>query len=130
MPRLFVAVDLPYDMWEALAAVQPPASAGVRRVALDQMHVSLHFSGVVDTGRIANALSIRSQPAFALSIQGVGQFRSADGAVTLWAGFAESDGLRRLHASVGAALLVEGFRPESRPYAPHVTVARCDPTLA
>jgi 2'-5' RNA ligase len=36
----------------------------------------------------------------------------------------------RLHAALAEALAPEGFRPEERPYSPHVTLARCDASVA
>jgi 2'-5' RNA ligase len=129
MARLFVAVDLPQDTRQALAAVQPAAVPGVRLVASDQMHVTLHYIGDGDIERIAKALATLSEPAFALSMEGVGQFCSADGSVTLWAAIQESNDLRRLHQNVATVLSIEGFRQEARPYTPHVTVARCEPKV-
>jgi 2'-5' RNA ligase len=66
-------------------------------------------------------------PTFTLAFAGVGQFPSADGAAILWAGVRPSPELLRLHAAIAATLASDGFRPESRPYTPHVTLARCEP---
>jgi 2'-5' RNA ligase len=125
MARLFVAVDLPSVAKTALVAIQPANASGVRLVALSQVHITLHFIGAAEVDRMANALAGLASPAFTLSIEGVGQFRSASGNVTLWAGISDSPGLLRLHADVGAALEVAGFQPETRPYTPHITLARC-----
>ena len=130
MARLFVAVDLPHVAISALAAVQPANAPGMRLVAPEQMHITLHFIGVAETDRMANALIGLASPAFALSISGVGRFRSAGGNVTLWAGISDCAELQRLHADVAAALAVVGFQPEARPYTPHITLARCKPDAA
>lgn len=127
MARLFVAVDLPGAVKQALVAIQPPASPGVRPTKPEQMHVTLHFIGSGETDRMANALRAVAEPAFSLAMQGVGKFRSSDGGVTLWAGIAECPGLQQLHASVATALSPVGFRPETRPFSPHLTLARCKP---
>src|SRR5438067_431463 len=127
MPKLFVAIDLPAVATEALAAIQPTPTAGVRLVARDQMHLTLHYLGEADRDRMANALQKLTVPIFALTLEGVGQFASTGGAVTLWAGVRESPELLRLHAAVATALGSEGFRPEARRYTPHVTLARCAP---
>jgi 2'-5' RNA ligase len=94
------------------------------------MHLTLHFLGEADAGRTVAALRAVSLPAFSLDLAGVGQFPSAGGAVTLWAGVRESPELLGLHAAVAAALAGEGFRPEVRRYAPHVTLARCEAGVA
>jgi 2'-5' RNA ligase len=130
MTSLFVAVDLPAAMTNALVALQPPESRWVRLTRPDQMHLTLQYIGAGETGRFASALAGLQAPAFSLAVEGVGQFRSADGAVTLWAGVRESADLLQLHALVGTVLSREGFRPEARPYVPHITLARCDAALA
>jgi 2'-5' RNA ligase len=127
MPKLFVALDLPAAATAALVRMQPLPMAGIRLVAPEQMHVTLHYVGEGDTDRLALALQRVALPAFALTLGGAGQFPSAGGAVTLWAGVRASPELLALHAAVAAALAGEGFRPEARPYTPHVTLARCEP---
>jgi 2'-5' RNA ligase len=127
MPKLFVAIDLPAAATGALAAIQPTPTAGVRLVARDQMHLTLHYLGEADRDRTAGALHQVAVPAFALTLDGVGQFASTGGAVMLWAGVRESPELLRLHAAIAAALGSEGFRPEARRYTPHVSLARCAP---
>jgi RNA 2',3'-cyclic 3'-phosphodiesterase len=130
MASLFVAVDLPAALTGALVALQPPESRWVRLTRSDQMHLTLHYIGAGETERFAAALAEVRAPAFSLAVEGVGQFPSADGAVTLWAGLRQSADLLQLHALVGTALFREGLRPESRLYIPHITLARCDALLA
>jgi 2'-5' RNA ligase len=127
MPKLFVAVGLPAPVATELTRIQPPPTIGVRRTELNQLHLTLHFLGEANVGRIAAALEAVSVLGFALAFTGVGQFCSADGAVTLSAGVQESAGLLRLHTAIATALAGEGFRPEVRQYNPHVTLARCQP---
>ncbi|MBI3857192.1 MAG: RNA 2',3'-cyclic phosphodiesterase [Planctomycetes bacterium] len=126
MPKLFVAIDLPAEATAHLLRLQPPATPGMRLSEPSQMHVTLHFLGESDVRRISVALATVDAPAFKQSFAGVGQFPSAGGSTTLWAGVHASFGLLKLHAAVAAALAGEGFRPESRPYTPHLTLARCD----
>jgi 2'-5' RNA ligase len=127
MARLFVALDLPSAVTQALIAIQPPASPGVRPTKPEQMHATLHFIGDAEVNRVANSLSGVAEPAFSLALQGVGQFRSRDGGATLWVGIADCPGLHKLHKSIANALLSVGFQPETRPFVPHVTLARCKP---
>ena len=126
MPKLFVAIDLPADATAHLVRLQPPATPGMRLAEPHQMHLTLHFLGETDVERISVALATVNAPAFKQSFAGVGQFPSAGGSTTLWAGVEVSFGLLKLRAAVAAALVGEGFRPEPRPYTPHVTLARCD----
>jgi RNA 2',3'-cyclic 3'-phosphodiesterase len=94
------------------------------------MHLTLHFLGDGDVGRLAPPLQQLQVSEFRLTVQGVGQFPSAGGAVTLWAGVRQSAELAALHAAVAAALRDQGFRPGTRRYTPHVTLARCEPRVA
>src|SRR5690242_18934864 len=101
MGSSFVAVDLPAALTGALVALQPPESRWVRLTRSDQMHLTLHYIGAGETERFATALAEVRAPAFSLAVEGVGQFPSADGAVTLWAGLRQSADLLQLHALVG-----------------------------
>jgi 2'-5' RNA ligase len=127
MPRMFVAIDLPPAATAELVALQPPPTPGIRLADHRQMHLTLHYIGEADAERMADALGGVAVPSFPLVLQGVGQFPSAGGSITLWAGVRESPELLGLHAAVAAALAGEGFRPEARRYTPHVTLARCEP---
>jgi 2'-5' RNA ligase len=126
MPKLFVAIDLPVEATAQLVRLQPPATPGMRVAEPGQMHLTLHFLGEADVERISAALATVDAPAFKQSFAGVGQFPSAGGTTTLWAGVEATFGLLKLRAEVAAALADVGFRPESRPYTPHLTLARCD----
>jgi 2'-5' RNA ligase len=130
MPKLFVAVDLPAGVTAELALLQPSRAPGVRLVRPGQMHLTLHFLGRAPIERTAAALEAVEVAAFCLAFEGVGLFPSAGEAVTLWAGVTPSPALVGLHEAVAAALAGEGFRPEARPYTPHVTLARCGPRAA
>lgn len=125
MPRLFVAIDLPTIATSELARIQPPPTAGVRLVAPGQMHLTLHFIGKSDFEQIAKALHTVVASVFPLSIEKVGQFASARREVTLWAGIRANSELLMLHNAVAESLAVVGFRPEIRPFSPHITLARC-----
>lgn len=94
------------------------------------MHVTLHFLGEAEIELVAAALAEVAIPAFRLDLQGVGQFPSAGGATTLWAGVCGSPEMLLLPAATAAKLMTVGFRLETRPYTPHVTLARCEPSVA
>src|SRR5688572_15732763 len=126
MPKLFVALDLPADARAALVRLQPPSMSGIRLPDPGQMHLTLHYLGEADLDRISASLQTVDVPAFALTLEGVGQFPSAGGTLTLWAGVRVTPGLSNLHAAIATALAGEKFRREDRPYTPHVTLARCE----
>ena len=123
--RLFVAVDFPYDVVTELARIRPRPISGIRPVDREQLHLTLHFVGDADLRRITESLERVALPQFSLTMSGVGEFRGRDGNVILWAGILFSSELMLLHAAIGEALNTVGFTPESRPYSPHITLARC-----
>jgi 2'-5' RNA ligase len=124
MPKLFTAVDLPQNALDALRRLQPASRPGLRVVRPDQMHLTLHFIGEADIDRVAARLRHVAASSFNIPLKGVGQFPSAEGSVTLWAGAPPVPGLLHLHETIGAALAQGGFRTEARPYRPHITLAR------
>ncbi len=129
MPRLFVALELPDAVTAELSRLALPAMEGVRRTEPEQMHLTLHYLGEFDTERTIAALNSVAAPPFGLTIQGVGSFHSKDQSTTLWAGVQESESLKELHRAVSLALVEVGFQAEARRYAPHVTLARCEPSV-
>jgi 2'-5' RNA ligase len=67
-------------------------------------------------------------PTFAARLRGVGSFPSAKRGRAIWAGFEDADRIAELAAAIEVALADE-FPTETRPFHPHLTVARSDPPL-
>jgi 2'-5' RNA ligase len=118
--RLFVALDLPADVREAL----PRPAAPWRPVPVQNLHVTLAFLGDVDPQDAAAAVPtsfaagpLRTAAAILLPprrprVLAV-ELEDLTGACT------------RLQAAVAAALVEAGvYEPESRPWLPHVTIGR------
>lgn len=122
--RLFVGIDLPDAVANALASACPRSASGINCVHPDDLHLTLHFVGAADADQVETALEDVRAPGFALEVAGLGQFRMRGGRRILWAGVVPEPQLVGLHRRVGIALASTGFRPETRPYLPHVTLAR------
>jgi RNA 2',3'-cyclic 3'-phosphodiesterase len=124
--RLFVSLELPEDVKEALGALCNDVP-GARWVEPDQIHLTLRFIGEVDGlgfQDVADALaSVRAAP-FVLSIRGVGHFPPRGEPRVLWAGVEKSEPLVLLHDRIESALVRAGLEPERRKFAPHVSLAR------
>jgi RNA 2',3'-cyclic 3'-phosphodiesterase len=129
MLRLFVAVDLPIQVQQMVAAL----CAGVRSarwVKPHQLHVTLRFMGQTpdqDLPAIRERLARVAAPSFALRLQGVGTFPPvARKARVLWLGLEPTQMLVALARDINACLGDLGLRPdeESRAFAPHLTLAR------
>jgi len=131
--RLFVAVDVPTEQLERLAAAVAPRRSlleGPRWTKPENQHVTLKFIGWVDAPRletISAALEAvgRSHGAAPLSLAGLGAFPSERKARVLWVGLDDPAGLLSgLAAATDGALAPLGFEPESRAFSPHLTLAR------
>jgi len=132
MIRLFAAVSIPGEIVPLLAEHQ----AGLRDArwrSAESLHLTLRFFGEVDERRaedIAAALDCAGVGTFELSLTGVGAFGEGDRVRAVWAGVEESPSLRRLAARCESAARQAGCAPETRNFAPHVTLAylrRADP---
>lgn len=129
--RLFAGLALPATQQDELAeALAAGDLGGLRTVPPEQRHVTLAFYGDVPpdvvpelTQRLERAAG--RTPPMRLRPSHLGAFPKPASARVLWAGL---DGdvatLRRLAERCGAAGSRSGLAMESRPYRPHVTVAR------
>ena len=122
MLRLFVGIALPPETKLRLSLIAAGVP-GARWVDPGNYHVTLRFIGDVDEGMAADidaALAQIRAARFDLVLSGVGQF----GDRMLWAGVEKSPALLHLRDKVESALVRLGLAPETRRYAPHVTLAR------
>jgi 2'-5' RNA ligase len=130
--RLFVAVHLPEDMRQRLAATQErlrAVRADVSWVRPGNIHLTLKFLGEVAPERLAEIQAALRAPAGAsapldAAVAGVGTFGGRVPRV-IWAGVtAGAEALATLAGRVDAAMADVGFAREARPFAPHLTLGR------
>jgi 2'-5' RNA ligase len=133
MLRLFVAIHVPPEVQDALAAEQRRlATAGIamRWIRPEGIHLTLAFLGNVDEVRISaiedSMLNAAATGApFQIEVRGLGAFPPRGAPRVLWAGVAgDLDDLRRLQHHVDGRLRAAGFALEDRPFSPHLTLAR------
>src|SRR3954453_22066619 len=130
--RLFVALDLPDELREGIAAWGKEALAdpALRPVAPESLHVTLAFLGhrpEVEVEAIAEAVRESAAPAPWVELRDPEQ-RPPRGRARLFALPAISPGAEALQAGLAQRLVEAGFyEPEKRPFWPHVTVARGRP---
>jgi RNA 2',3'-cyclic 3'-phosphodiesterase len=128
LPRLFVAIPLPDEAKDRLVAVQPSVAPGMRLLGREELHLTLHFLGEVapqEFDTVRSALATVTMNAFTIAVDGIGNFQHEGRPQVLWAGVAANAELLELHRSVGAAMAAAiDFRPEDRPYSPHITLVR------
>lgn len=125
MPRLFAAISPPDDVRDALALCRGGLE-GARWVDPADYHVTLRFIGDVDArvgDRVAGELDAINAPAFELELDGFGSFgNKAPHAVHLKV--KPSAELVALNGACEAACRRVGLAPETRNFAPHITIAR------
>ncbi|PLX51104.1 MAG: RNA 2',3'-cyclic phosphodiesterase [Desulfobulbaceae bacterium] len=132
MPRLFIAIDLPADIKEA---IKPLCCGlpGARWVPDDQLHLTLRFIGDLDHELFAELYAgleeVKAKP-FPLHIKGLGTFPPRGKPRVLWLGLKKSDALIDLRKKVDSVLRRLEIPLEKKKFAPHITIARLGKTPA
>jgi 2'-5' RNA ligase len=128
MLRLFVALDLPPALRDALAS-RANGLPHARWVPPENYHLTLRFIGEVEPWRAEEVdeclAALRGRP-FDLALSGAGLFEKAGRIHSVWIGAERNDALAALQAKIETALQRIGLEPERRRFAPHVTLARTD----
>ncbi|WP_043934063.1 RNA 2',3'-cyclic phosphodiesterase [Bacillus sp. EB01] len=132
MSHYFFAAKIPSDtkvkMKEEMEKLK--ASYPFRRwVHHEDLHITLAFLGHAPEDKLeeAKALvkeSIQDFEAFNMSVAGLGTFGRKDQPRIFWAGVSKSDELSILRDRVFQACEKAGFPLETRPFSPHITLAR------
>ncbi len=131
--RLFVALDLPPAMRDALmAAVRAVGSAlpGVRWGRSETLHLTLKFLGDTPAERVPDVTEalravLGDIPAGRFAVAGFGTFPNPRRPSVVWAGIRSgTEWLTKVAGRVDAALTPLGFAPEQRAFQPHITLGR------
>ncbi|HSR67863.1 MAG TPA: RNA 2',3'-cyclic phosphodiesterase [Acidobacteriota bacterium] len=132
MIRSFIALDLPSAVRRELRRTAEPfkrLGLDARFSAASSIHLTLKFLGDVEAERIdllaaqiKGAASVH--PPFSLRLGTLGVFPDRRRPRVLWRGLRGIAPLLELQRGISAILAQEGFEPEKRPYAPHLTLAR------
>ena len=132
--RSFIAIELPDELKTELSQLQAKLKLGrqpwVKWVDPYGVHLTLKFLGniAIDrTGEITKAIEAAAQgmPPFRLEIKGIGVFPNLRRVQVAWVGISgEVDKLGQLQQRIESNLAHLGFTPESRPFTPHLTLAR------
>jgi 2'-5' RNA ligase len=126
--RLFVALDLPWDLKRQLARLCHGLS-GARFVPEENFHLTLRFIGdaePMEAEEIDHALAAIRAPAFDLDFAGLGTFSRNGRPAALWVGVDRNAALDHVQGKIETALRRAGCEPERRKFTPHVTLARLD----
>ena len=132
--RSFIAIELPDELKLKLTQLETQLKSGnqswVKWVDPHSVHLTLKFLGIIATdriGEITKAMEEAAQeiPPFHLKSKGLGVFPNLRRVQVAWAGVGgEVDKLGQLQQRIESNLAPLGFTPESRPFTPHLTLAR------
>jgi 2'-5' RNA ligase len=133
--RLFVALELPGEVREALAdltARLKPLCRAAKWANPEGMHMTLKFIGHAiadaDAEKFAAArmalATVESDAPVDIRYRGIGFFPDARGPNVFWCGVLASPNLAPLVADIEKALVPLGIPAESRAFVPHLTLAR------
>jgi 2'-5' RNA ligase len=131
MLRTFVALELPPEVKEAVAAAQDKQLHDVRWVDPEGAHVTLKFLGPTSeqaVPRIGEALArvARGFGPLRLTTAGIGRFPRA-----LWLGLeGEVERLEALRDAVEREVSPLGWPTDDRPFRAHLTLGRLRPGVA
>ncbi|MBD3676717.1 MAG: RNA 2',3'-cyclic phosphodiesterase [Planctomycetaceae bacterium] len=128
MSRYFLAIVPPESTRTSLAELRPPGGKGIKRVSPEHIHLTLHYLGELSDEQFDSVISVVKSTqfqSFPLSLRGLGTFPHGKPPRVLWTGIDESRQLSDLHSNLGHRLTEAiGFKPESRRFHPHITLAR------
>lgn len=120
--RLFIGIPIPSEIAASLSDAAGSLSSSLRVSRPENLHVTLVFLGSVDEQRIEeieHALNTIQREQFDLALGPPGGFPGV-----LFAEVNKTHALLDLQRDVLHCMEALGFRLETRPYQPHVTLAR------
>ena len=130
--RSFISIDL--EDQQILSRIAPILSSlqslggDLKPVERENIHLTLKFLGNVSTPRLSEVKSSLQHviySAFTAEIRGVGAFPNLNHMNVIWVGVNEGwSQVERIYEQVEKQLSSLGFRRESRPFSPHITIAR------
>ena len=132
--RVFCGIDLPPDLKQKLAdhATRLRQAVDVKAgwIRPDNIHLTIKFLGDIPVTKIER-LSQAAERAteclstFRVTAEHCGVFPSHGPPRVLWIGITDPEGkLAQLHAQLEEECALAGFPKESRPFHPHLTLAR------
>jgi len=125
--RAFIAIDVPKDIAESIAKVQPELPQDViKPVDQSDMHLTLRFLGnEVKDEQVPNLKeiisSIKFEP-FTIKCKGVGVFPNPHYIRVVWAGIDSGGKLEEINKELNEKIQEFGF--DNEPFTSHLTIAR------
>jgi 2'-5' RNA ligase len=132
--RSFIAIEIPDELKTVFTRLQDRLKLGkhtsVKWVNPRSMHLTLKFLGNIDKDRINSIVSVMEAVVqgiapFRIEVNELGGFPNLRRVQVVWVGIGgEMDKISRLQQQIESGLFHLGFAVESRPFTPHLTLAR------
>ena len=132
--RSFIAIELPNELKVGLsqleAQLKSGKQSGVKWVNPYSIHLTLKFLGSIAVDKISQITksmneAVQGISPFHLEVKELGAFPNLRRVQVVWVGISgEVDKLAQLQQRIESNLARLGFAPESRPFTPHLTLAR------
>ncbi len=132
--RSFIAIELPDELKLGLTQLEDQLKMSkqpwVKWVDPYNIHLTLKFLGSIAVDRISEIIGVMEEaiqgiPPFRLEVKDLGVFPNLRRVQVAWVGIkGEIDRLSQLQQHLESNLARLGFTPESRPFTPHLTLAR------
>ena len=132
--RSFIAIELPDELKLGLAQLEAQLKMSkqpwVKWVDPYSIHLTLKFLGSITVDRISEITGAMEEATqeispFHLEVKDLGTFPNWRRVQVAWVGISgEVDKLSQLQQCLESNLARLGFAPESRPFTPHLTLAR------
>lgn len=127
--RLFVAINfnesIKNKIQKVIRELKKTSTQG-KFISNEHMHLTLEFLGEIPADKVAiikDAMDQVSSELFTMELAGVGFFKRSEGDI-YWLGIEENEMLLKTQAKLHEQLIKKGFKLESRPYMPHLTIGR------
>lgn len=135
--RAFIAIELDNQIKQklnqAILDLSSKISYRLRWVKPDLIHLTLNFLGNIPLSKIGAVSDLMYKTVFDLQVfnvefKGMGCFPSLNRPRVIWIGMEQSSELYTMQKSLTDALRQNGFEIETRPFSPHLTLARVPET--
>jgi len=117
-------LDKVADLLKELKIIAAQSAGEIRVVADNNLHITLKFLGsslslsITHIAAMLDEVALHTRP-FDIALAGAGIFKDA-----FWLGTSPCNPLTELASSINQKLEPLGFTPETRPFIPHLTLAR------
>jgi len=130
--RAFIAVDIEGVLSEKLSKLTESlklTGADVKIVEKENFHITIRFLGnipvdMIDVIEEVMRKAVRDVKVHKIRLKGVGAFPNPNRPRVIWVGVEGDELLKEINRVIERELRKMGFKPETKPFTAHVTLAR------